>query len=85
MLLFKRQIKRIKIADIPFSRRDFFWVFEIYYNCKSADASIELIFDLMEYSGIVDNDVNIRNYTVLAEELDYVTPRVKISLYKKED
>jgi hypothetical protein len=83
--LFKRQISRIKFADIPFSRRDFFWVFEIWYNCKSADASIELIFDAMEHNGIVDNDVNIRNYLVLAEDLDYITPRVKITLYKKED
>jgi hypothetical protein len=85
IMLFKRQINRIKLDGKPFDRRDYFWTFEIYYNCKSADASIELIFDTMEHNKVITNDVNIRNYIVLAEELDYITPRVKIALYKKED
>lgn len=80
--LFEKQIKRIKIEGVPFNQNDYFYTFEIFYNHVSADASIELIFDLLERNGILVNDVHLRNYLVLAENLDYEIPRTKIGIYK---
>ena len=81
--LFKKQIVRIipQIA-LPFTDTAYFWVFEIYHNDIRADASIELIFDLLEKFNVVYNDVTIRNYIVLAEELDRELPRTIIKIYK---
>ena len=81
--LFKKQIKRIRPKLVlPFTDFELLWVFEIYHNNKSADASIELLFDLMEANNIVYNDVIIRNYFVLADELDMELPRTNIRVYK---
>jgi len=80
--LVERQVKRLKFPDL--NSRDFLWVFEIWYNNKLADASIELLFDTMQKNGVIKNDNNIRKYYVAAEDLDYEVPRTKIYIYKKE-
>lgn len=82
--LVERQLKRLKIKTDLNDRR-LLWIFEIYYNNKSADASVELIFDIMQKNGVIKNDVTIRNYLVAAEELDKEVPRTKISIYKLKE
>jgi hypothetical protein len=80
--IFDKQIKRIqKSLPTPLDQRNYIWVFEIYYNRINSDASIELAFDLMQKHEIIVDDVNIRNYLVLAEELDKQVPRTKITIY----
>jgi len=66
----------------PISDRDLLWIFSIYYNNASADCSIELIFDQMQSAEIITNDVILRNYIVLGEDLDYELPRVEVCIYK---
>jgi len=84
--IFEKQIKRIKEnLDIPIDDKRYIWVFEIWYSDVRADASIELIFDLMEKYGLVTNDVTIRNYLVLSEELDKELPRMRVSIYKLKE
>jgi hypothetical protein len=78
--VFEKQIKRLKFPDL--NSRDFLWVFEIWYNNKLADASIELIFDIMQKAEVIKNDNNIRKYYVGAEDLDYEVPRTKVYIYK---
>lgn len=81
--LFEKQIKRLKTRlAYPYNFRDYIWVFEIFYNRKDADASIELIFDLMQKYDIIEDDVNIRQYIVLADKLDKEVPRLKVTIYK---
>jgi len=81
--IFNKQIKHIKeYASIyPITNGDCLWYFELYYNDKRADTSIELIFDLMEKNGIVKNDVLIRNY-IVSSCIDRVVPRAEIFIYK---
>lgn len=76
-----RQLKKLNFP-VNLNDRDFLWVFEIWYNNKLADASIELIFDIIDKEGIIKNDNNIRKYYVAAEDLDYEVPRTKIYIYK---
>jgi len=78
--LAERQLRKLKIKE-PLNDRSLIWVFEIYYNNKRADASIELLFDILQNNNIIDNDVTIRNYYVAAEELDNEVPRTKISIF----
>lgn len=84
--IFEKQIKRINLKNIPYDKnsnnnKNLLWLFEIWYNNKSADASIELVFDLLQEYKIIENDVNIRNYVVLSGDLDYEIPRTKIGIY----
>lgn len=79
----EKQIKRLKFPDL--NSRDFLWVFEIWYNNKLADASIELLFDVMQRNKVINNDNNIRKYYVAAEDLDYEVPRTKIYIYKQKE
>jgi len=78
--LCERQLKRLIFPDL--NNRDFLWVFEIWYNNKLADASIELLFDILQKEGVIKNDNNIRKYYVAAEDLDYEVPRTNIYIYK---
>lgn len=80
--IFSKQIKKIKLKNIPYNDREYIWVFEMWYNNKLADASTELVFDIMQHHKIIDDDVSIRNCIVLSEELDYEVPRMKVSIYK---
>lgn len=84
--VFNKQIERLKPnLPYPFNDRSYLWVFELFYSDVRSDASIELIFDLLQYAKIVDDDVTVRNYVVLSEELDKELPRAKIRIYKLKD
>lgn len=84
--IFDKQIKRIKEwLNVPLDSSSYVWTFEIWYNDVRSDASIELIFDLLQHSGVVSNDVTIRNYIVLAEHLDRELPRTDIKIYKPKE
>lgn len=82
--IFFKQIKRFKIP-YQLNDRDFLWVFEIWYSDMRSDASTELIFDLMEETEIIKNDVTLRNYVVLANCIDKQLPRTIISIYKEKN
>lgn len=84
--IFDKQILRIKKnISAPYNMRDYLWVFEIWYENEKSDASIELIFDLMQKNIIIFNDNTIRNYLVLSESVDKITPRLIISIFKAKD
>ncbi len=81
--IFEKQINRLKgFLPVPVDNKSYVWLFEIWYSDVRSDASIELIFDLLQKYGIVSNDVTIRNYIVLSEELDRELPRTKIKIFK---
>lgn len=81
--IFEKQIVRLKKSiQYPIDDRDCVWIFNIWYSDTRSDASVELIFDLLQNTGIITNDVNIRNYIVLSEELDKELPRTEIKIYK---
>lgn len=84
--IFAKQIERLK-EDIPhpLDNTSYVWTFEIWYSSSRSDASVELIFDLFQKYGLVSNDVTIRNYIVLSEELDRELPRIKVSIYKPKE
>jgi hypothetical protein len=84
--IFDKQIKRLKgTIPAPLDNLSYVWTFEIWYSDMRSDASIELIFDLLEHNGIVSKDVTIRNYIVLAETLDKELPRCEIKVYKLKE
>jgi hypothetical protein len=80
--IFDKQVKRLVFEDAPFDNKKIMWVFELYYNRANSDASIELIFDLMQSNKIIVNDVSIRNYIVLSEILDNESPRIIVGIYE---
>jgi hypothetical protein len=67
----------------PLDNPAYLWVFEIWYSSKRSDASIELIFDLLQAEGVISNDLTIRKYVVLAEHFDAHMPRTVISIYSE--
>lgn len=81
--IFDKQILRLKPKlHAPYDMREYLWVFEIWYENPRSDASIELIFDLMQKNILIFNDNVIRKYFVSAEHLDAELPRTQISIYK---
>ena len=80
------QLKKIKNNKLfPIKNPDYYWVFDIYYSNKKSDASIELLFDILQKEGIVINDNIIREYKVNAKKFDKITPRAIISIYEVEN
>lgn len=86
-LIFNKQIKKIKhkFNAIDLNDENLYWYFIIYYNNKKSDASIELIFDLLQENGIIENDNTIRHYTVNAKKLDNITPRIQVIVYREKN
>lgn len=85
--IFAKQIRRVQARlhlPLPFDDPSLYWVFSIWYNRRTADASVELLFDLMQEHGLLTNDVTLRKYAVLAEQFDAEVPRTTIAIYKKE-
>lgn len=77
------QLERIKKDNIfPIKDSKYYWVFEIYYSNKKSDASIELLFDVLQKEEIVINDNIIRDYRVCAKNFDKITPRTIIKVYE---
>lgn len=83
-MIFDRQINKIKpiFENINLDDPNLYWYFNIFYNNKKSDASIELIFDFLQSNGIIKNDNNIRYYTVNAKEFNNITPHIHIIIYR---
>lgn len=80
------QLQKIKNNNLfPIEDPDYYWVFDIFYSNTKSDASVELLFDILQREGIVINDNIIREYKVNAKEFDKITPRVIISIYEVEN
>lgn len=82
--LFAKQIERVKylINDIPLDKKEYFWLFDVWYSSPLSDASLDLVFDLLQYFGVITDDVTLRNFAVNSENLDKEIPRILITIYE---
>lgn len=83
--IFDKQIERLNLKVKNLTDPNLLWVFYIYYNNKSADVSIELVFDFMQKHGVIQDDVIIRDYIVFGGIWDYELPRTTIKIYKLKE
>lgn len=85
--IFAKQIERYKskIEGIPFDDPSNMWIFECYYNNVNADVSLDLVFDLLEYHGLVTNDKTLRNYLVIGEHFDMELPRIEFTILRAKN
>lgn len=81
--IFAKQVERIKylIDGIPLDSKKYFWLFDVWYSSPLSDASLDLVFDLLQYYGIITDDVTLRDYAVISENLDKEIPRILITIY----
>lgn len=82
--LFNKQVSRfipIFNKELPLTRSEYFWVFDLWYKNTLSDVSIELIFDLLQKNKIVINDNKIRNYMCFGNHFDKEFPRIRIRVY----
>jgi hypothetical protein len=81
--MFGEQLERQKefMSGIPFDDESYIWFFDIWYQNEKSDVSLDLIFDVMEYHGLISNDRTLRNYMVFAKGRDEYLPRINIKIF----
>ncbi len=52
----------------------------VFYPSMRQDADVEIVFDLLQKSGVVRNDRYIREKHIYAHQLDKKNPRVEIEV-----
>ncbi len=81
--MFGEQLEKQKefMNGIPYDDESYLWFFDAWYENEKSDVSLDLIFDVLEYHGLISNDVTIRNYVVFAEKRDKVLPRLNVKIF----